>query len=73
MLTPMFKCPKCGPVWRVDSSEIIDEANDEAYPANSCLTCGSGPLPLLYEDGLQVMHEMTFEEMQDESGYWDDF
>lgn len=67
VIAPLYRCPKCGEVWRVTHAEDIDTENDEIYEWLACSSCGSSVTAILH-DGHPVCHPLTVEEM-----YWDNY
>lgn len=77
MFAPLFKCPKCGEVWRVSIQEECEYEYDEIYEIAMCEQCGSTDLtPIKDEKGKPVVHLLTDDEVSDEMGpcmYPDEF
>lgn len=61
LFAPMYKCPKHGEVWHVETVESYDTEYDEVYVNKVCSQCYSEVVP--YEhDGKPVVHPLTNEE-----------
>lgn len=72
MLTPLYRCPKCGDTWQVESYEFIDTDRDDVEPAMICSACFSVVRPVINDEGIPVYHELTDEEVYWITGGFDD-
>lgn len=66
MLAPIYICPKCGETWHIVQHEEVDCDRDEIYQFMICSICFSEVTPKITEQGHQVWHILTEEEMEEE-------
>lgn len=62
MLAPIYICPEHGETWHAERADEIDTQNDDVYTFMVCPKCYREVRPLL-QDGHQVFHAMTDEEI----------
>jgi len=67
LFAPIYKCPKHGEIWHVETVKDIDIENDEVYEFTVCAQCYK-PVVQIYDDGIPVMHPLTQEE-----AYWESY
>lgn len=65
VFAPVYECPKCGDVWRVEMVEMIDCERDDVWQEPMCKCGRSVREKFVEQDGkrVPVWHPLTDEEI----------